>query len=145
MTRRNCDLHWVNKYDGGSTQSTIPSDWSPRVEEHIAANFSDGFYIGEVLEVIDDDTIKVSYMSPKLIMTAVPDEHKRRFWIWPSNRDIFNTDRSCIINLNPSLSLLEIPPSTKRQIVFSCLNAEHWQLVWRMKYHNNLVVHDLYS
>ena len=96
--------------------------WPTRVGEHIAANFSDGFYIGEVMDIIDDDTIKVSYMSPKRITTVDQEEHMRRVWIWPSNRDIFDTYMSCIINLKPSLSL-ETPPSTKRQFGFACHNT----------------------
>ena len=100
-----------------------PSDWPPTVHDHIAANFSDGFYIGEVLEVIDDDTVKVSYMAPKKILTAAPTENKQRFWIWPAKRDVYDTQRNCVINLRPNL-LLESPASSKRHFVFSCINAE---------------------
>ena len=99
------------------------SDWPPIVGEHIAANFSDGFYIGEVIDIIDSCTVKVSYMSPKSILTAEAGEHERRFWIWPTNKDVFNTDKSCILNLKPCLTLAK-PPSTKRMFIFSCDNAE---------------------
>ena len=47
----------------------------------MAANFSDGFYIGEILEKIDDETYRVSYMSPKTIATADTFEHPRRFLV----------------------------------------------------------------
>ena len=99
------------------------SEWPPKVHDHLAAIFSDGFYIGEVLEILDDETVRVSYMAPKKIMTADAMEHPRRFWIWPSKRDVYNTNRNCIINLRPYLAL-ESPPSTKRNFIFSCLNAE---------------------
>ena len=39
----------------------LPSEWPPQVHDHIAGNFLDGFDIGEVLEVLDDETVKVSY------------------------------------------------------------------------------------
>ena len=40
------------------------------IGEHIAANFPDGFYIGEVTDIIDSNIVKVSYMSPKTILAA---------------------------------------------------------------------------
>ena len=36
------------------------SEWPPKVHDHLAAIFSDGFYIGEVLEILDDETVRVS-------------------------------------------------------------------------------------
>ena len=57
------------------------------------------------------------------VLMANADEHKRRFWEWPSPIEIFPTDRSCILNLRPSLSLAT-PPSTKRMYIFACDNAE---------------------
>ena len=98
------------------------------IGEHIAANFSDGFYIGEILEKIDDETYKVSYMSPKTIATADAFEHPRRFWYWPSKKDQFDTDVSSILNLKPVISLAT-PPSTKRLYVFACHNAEILEVI----------------
>ena len=97
--------------------------WPPAKETLIVAIFTDRFYIGEVMSTVDDDTIKVSYMRPKTIKTANQDEHPRRFWYWPVRKDKFDTHRSCILNLKPSLTLA-IPPSTNKMIVFSCDNAE---------------------
>ena len=57
----------------------IRSDWPPSIGEHIAANFSDGFYVGEVTDIVDSSIVKVSYMSPKTILTADHGEHSRRF------------------------------------------------------------------
>ena len=34
----------------------LTSEWPPKVLDHLAAIFSDGFYIGEVLKVLDDET-----------------------------------------------------------------------------------------
>ena len=101
----------------------LPSEWPPQVHDHIAGNFSDGFHIGGVLEVLDDETVKVSYMLPKRIATAHPMEHKRRFWMWPSEHKLHDTKRCCIINLRPFL-VLQSPPSSKRNFIFTCLNAE---------------------
>ena len=98
------------------------SDSFLSVGTHIAANFSDGFYLGEILAVYGD-TIKVSYMHPKSVLTANTDEHSRRFWIWPARKDVFDTDVNCILNLKPCLSLAT-PPSTKRMCVFACHNAD---------------------
>ena len=54
-------------------------DESYQIGEHIVANFSDGFYVGKILEKIDDFTYRASYMSPKVVSTADYNEHKRRY------------------------------------------------------------------
>ena len=64
-----------------NTDQLPDSDWSPPIGYHIAANFSDGFYIGQVESVIDNETVMVSYMHPKEVLTAEPDEHSRRLRI----------------------------------------------------------------
>ena len=102
--------------------SIVVSDWPLPERTHIAGNFTDGFCIGEVLST-KGDTATVSYMETHKVLTADADEHKRRFWKWPSPKKIIRTDRSCILNLRPSLSLAT-PPSTKRMYIFACENAE---------------------
>ena len=105
------------------------SDWPPPIGYHIAANFSDGFYIGQVESVIDNETVMVSYMHRKKVLTADHDEHSRRFWLWPSIKDKFKTKRNCILNLEPSI-YLATPLSTTRMLVFvlvlvfACNNVE---------------------
>lgn len=49
------------------------SDWPPAKGVHIAANFTDGFYIGEMKSIVDEETLEVSYMHPKIVNTANPD------------------------------------------------------------------------
>ena len=44
--------------------------WPPKLGDHLAVNFEDGFYIGEVIEIVSDEVVKVSYMMPKKIVTA---------------------------------------------------------------------------
>ena len=61
-------------------------DESCQIGEHISANFSDGFYVGEILEKIDYSTYRVSYMSPKVVSIAHYNKHKRRYWYWPSKK-----------------------------------------------------------
>ena len=106
------------------------SNWPPKIGEHIAANFDDGFHIGEVIGIIDDDTVNVTYMKPKKILTASPDEHPRRFWIWPYPEETYATNRFCIQDLRPADLQLAIPPSTKRMLVFSLGNAEVLSRLW---------------
>ena len=69
-------------------------DWPPPENSLIAALFTDGFYIGEVLGGVDDDTIKVSYMRLKIVKTADKEEHPRRFWYWPARKDKWDTHRN---------------------------------------------------
>ena len=106
----------------------VLSDWPPDIGQHIAGNFTDGFYIGEVKEIIDANTVKVSYMEPKKILTAAQDENSRRFWCWPHKEDIHDTNRDCILNLKPCLTLAT-PPSSKRLYLFACENAEILELM----------------
>ena len=106
------------------------SRWPPEIGEHIAVNFDDGFHIGEVLEIIDDETVGVSYMKPKKVLTANANEHPRKFWIWPYPEVTHRTNRQCILDLRPADLMLAIPPSTKRMLVFSVGNAELLHRLW---------------
>ena len=106
-----------------NTDHLPDSDWPPPIGYHIAANFSDGFYIGQVESVIDSQLVMVSYMHPRKVLTTDLDEHSRRFWFWPSIKDKFKTKRSYILNLKPSICLAT-PPSTTRILVFACNNVE---------------------
>ena len=45
------------------------SDWPPDI-----GNFTDGFCIGAVKEIIDENRVRVSYMEPKEIFTAAKDD-----------------------------------------------------------------------
>ena len=92
------------------------------------ANFSDGSYVGEILEKTDYVTYRMSYMSPKFISTADYNEHKRRYWYWSSKEDIFDTNTSCMLNLKPVISIAT-PRWTKRFYIFACYNAELLEII----------------
>ena len=98
-------------------------DWKLVKGKHVAVNFTDGFLIGEVTEVLGKEKVKVSVMQPKPVITSDPTEHEKRFWIWPTSKKTHDVDISCILNLRPCLTLAK-PPSTKRMFVFACENAE---------------------
>ena len=102
-------------YDDDTPTSLGTEDESYQIGEHIAANFSDGFYVGGTLEKIDDSTYRVS--------TADYNKHNRIYWYCSSKKDIFDTNTSCILNLRPVISI-STPPSTKRLYIFACYNAE---------------------
>ena len=44
--------------------------WPPKLGDHLAVNFEDGFYLGEAVEILSAEIVKVSYMAPKKIVTA---------------------------------------------------------------------------
>ena len=67
-------------------------------------------------------------MSPKVVSTADYNEHKRRYWYWPSKKVIFDTNTSYILNLRPVISVAT-PPSTKRLYTFACYNAELLEII----------------
>ena len=48
---------------------------------HLAVNFEDGFYIGELVVIMDVDTIKNSLL----------------FWYWPSMQELMNTNRAAVL------------------------------------------------
>ena len=104
--------------------------WPPKLGEHIVVNFDDGFYIGEVINIIDGETVNVSYMEPKRILTASTEEYTRKFWIWPYPHEIFPTKLECVLDLRPAELTLGIPPSSKRLLVFSLGNAEILGRLW---------------
>ena len=105
----------------GSSLQTGP--WPPKLGEHLAVNFEDGFYVGEVLEILDDETVKVSYMVPKKISTASVELNPRLFWYWPAQQDLMSTSRAAVLPLRPVLKLAA-PPSTKRFVVFKLENLD---------------------
>ena len=116
--------------NNSETNESVPEKWPPKIGEHIAANFDDGFHIGEVISIIDNDTVNVSYMKPKKVLTASADEHPRKFWIWPYPEQKYPTNRHCILDLRPAELTLAVPPSTKRMLVFSVGNAEILARLW---------------
>ena len=104
-------------------ESDMSGPWPPTVGDHLAVNFVDGFYVGEVIKIINSETVKVSYMSPKKISTASSDLDARLFWYWPSKKDIMDTDKAAVLPLRPVLNLAT-PPSTNRFVVFKLENMD---------------------
>ena len=111
----------MHELQAGSAVQAGP--WPPKMGEHLAVNFEDGFYIGEVIAIIDEETVKVSYMMPKKIATASTELNLRLFWYWPSKQDVMNTNRRAVLPLRPVLKLAA-PPSTKRFVVFKLENLD---------------------
>ena len=66
-------------------------------------------------------------MSPKVVSTADCNKHKKRYWYWPSKKDIFDTNMSCILNLRPVI--LIATPSTKRLYICTCYNAKLLEII----------------
>ena len=104
----------------------LSGPWPPRLCVHLAVNFEDGFYIGEVVELVSDEVVKVSYMMPKKIVTATTELNPRLFWFWPSKLDLMDTSKAAVLLLRPVLQLAT-PPSTKRFIVFKLENLDFIQ------------------
>lgn len=106
--------YWRRDYSKGRRDSWrckghLSSRWSPKIGEHIAVNFDDGLHIGGVNKILDDNTVVVSYMKPKKVLTANPSEHPWKFWIWPYSELTQPTNRQCILNLRPAELILAIP------------------------------------
>ena len=97
--------------------------WPPKLGDHLAVNFEDGFYLGEVVEMVSAETVKVSYMLPKKIATASTELNPRLFWFWPSKKDLMETHQAAVLPLRPVLSLAS-PPSTNRFVVFKLENLD---------------------
>jgi adenylate kinase len=115
----------VIKENAATAVASMQGPWPPVIGDHIAVNFEDGFYIGEVkaIDSRDSDIVTVTYMKPKRIVTAETLIDPRQFWIWPSKEDIFVTDRKCVLPLRPVLEVA-VPPSTRRFCVFRLLNFD---------------------
>jgi len=113
-------------------QETIieDSNWQLKIGEHVAVSFDDGFYIGEVKKLLDQDTAEISYMEPKKVLTASADEDPRKFWIWPFPEVKYDTSRESIMDMRPAELTLARPPSTSRMLVFSVGNAELLGRLW---------------
>ena len=97
-------------YDDGKPTSLATLDESYQIGEHIAANFSDGFYDGETLEQIDDSTYRVSYMSPKAVSTTDYNVQEKMLVLAVKKR---YTNTSYVLNLRPVISTATLP-LTKR-------------------------------
>ena len=97
--------------------------WPPKIGEHLAVNVEDGFYVGEVVQIVSEEIVKVSYMLPKKISTASTELNPRLFWYWPSKQELMDTNRAAVLPLRPVLTLAA-PPSTKRFVVFKLENLD---------------------
>ena len=62
-------------------------------------------------------------MKLKKVATADPEEHPRRFWIWPAAEEVIATSQDYVLPVRPDLVVAK-PPSTRRMVVFSVDNAE---------------------
>ena len=82
--------------------------------EHVAVNFEQGFWIGEMCEIKDTETVKVSFMKTKTVATGSHTEHKSKFWIWPYPEETRYVKRQCILSIRPAGLVLAVPPSTNR-------------------------------
>jgi hypothetical protein len=65
---------------------------------HLAVNFEDGFYIGELVVIMDVETVKNSLL----------------FWYWPSKQELMNTNRAVAFKVC----------STERFVVFKLENLD---------------------
>ena len=97
--------------------------WPPKIGDHLAVNFEDGFYLGEVIELVSPEVVKISYMLPKKISTASTELNPRIFWFWPSRKDLMDTHQAAVLPLRPVLTIAS-PPSTKRFVVFKLENLD---------------------
>ena len=117
----------VEKFDCNevlSESDTLVHQHGFRVGEFIAVIFEEGYLIGEVVESIDDETVKVNYMLTKKVRTADVDEHPRRFWYWPRIRKLEDTKTDCILPVRPSDLILAVPPSTNTNLIFRLDNVD---------------------
>jgi hypothetical protein len=91
---------------------------------HLADNFEDGFYIGEVFVIMDLETGKIvtwyqrRYPLP-LITSPPPALNLTLFFYcyWPYKQVLMNTNRAALLPLRPVLKVFA-PPCTKRFVIF---------------------------
>ena len=88
--------------DRADVQPPDDINWPPAIGEHVVVNFEEGWYVGEVLTGDDDGSVDISYMKMKKVLTADPDEHPRRFWIWPALKEVISTKEEYILPVRPA-------------------------------------------
>ena len=98
------------------------SAWPPSIGEHVVVNFEDGWYVGEVVSGEVNAEIQINFMKLRKIATADPEEHSRRFWIWPAIKEVIPIKQVYVLPIRPDLVVAK-PPSTRRILVFSVENA----------------------
>ena len=117
----------VENFDGSTVLSENDNSVHQhefRVGEFVAVNFEEGYLIGEVVESVDNETVRVNYMRTKKVRTADVNEHPRRFWYWPRSKYERNTKTSCILPVRPSDLVLAVPPSTRTNLIFRLDNVD---------------------
>ena len=88
-------------------ENFLPSEWPPQVHDHIVGSFSDGFHNGEVLEVLDDETVKVWLCHPNasslLILWSINEVsgsgHPSAFFMTQIDVASSISESSCFYNL----------------------------------------------
>ena len=96
-------------------ETTLSSFWPPNETEFVCALLVDGFYIGYVDEVREEQ-LYLNYLVPK-------SSDDRRYWVWPEREDKDWIKKEYVLEIYPSLSI-ETKLSTKRKIVYELMNEE---------------------
>jgi hypothetical protein len=85
--------------------------------------FEDDFYLGKVLKVAANKTIKAQYM---IRYPKAPRDAKDQYWIWPDKPDPpFQTARESILGFNAMIEKDE-KYSTKSKSVYLLNNHKTW-------------------
>ena len=77
--------------------TALSSFWPPKKDEFVCALLEDGFYIGQV-DQIRDDQLHLSYLMPKSF-------NDRKYWVWPEREDKDWISQEHVIEVYPSLRI----------------------------------------
>ena len=99
-----------------------PVLWPPKLQDHLIANFEDGYRICEVIKVNKQNEVRAELMKPKPIKTA-PLAKEREFWVRPVNQSRVWLNPESILPIYPVLEVA-VPPSTNKCIVHQLINVD---------------------
>ena len=109
----------IPKADAATTsevvEQVISSFWPPKEAEFVCALLEDGFYIGQV-DKVKDEQLYLIYLVPK-------SSDNRQYWVWPEREDKDWIGKEYIMEIYPSLSITS-KLSTKRKVVYELMNEE---------------------
>ena len=95
--------------------ATLSSFWPPIETEFVCALLEDGFYIGQV-DKVREDQLHLIYLVPK-------SSDDRKYWVWPEREDKDWIRKEYVMEIYPSLSIAR-KLSTKRKVVYELMNEE---------------------
>jgi len=105
-TDRSSDIEVIGSEGSENKMKRKNVSWPPDKGSMIAVLYTDGFYIGKVIDEVNKyGNVKVSYMI-RHKYAEKPNAHEDQYWAWPDKRDIYDTAPESLLGENLRIEMV---------------------------------------